>query len=120
MEKCEENTLQLIIEINQHCKNETEMEEYFSTSHNIFFNFVDHSVDILNFVDPNKKFINKINEILNKDNYNANHLYFNPSIIKSHKGFFFDKIEEELSYHYDGNGIIQNQIEKKKIYIDYG
>ena len=119
VEKCEEDTLQLMFGINQHCKNETEMEEYFSTTHNIFFNFVDHSVDILDFIEPNKKFIYRINQILNKDSYIVQHLYFNPSIIKSHKGFFFDKIEEELSYIYDRNDAIQNPIGIKKIYMVY-
>ena len=119
VEKCEEDTLQIILGNNQHCKRETEIEEYFLTSHNIFFNFIDHSVDILNFLEPNKNFMYRITQILDKNNYIINHLNFNPSIIKTHKGFFFEKIEEELSYIYDRNELNINQITAKKIYMVY-
>ena len=101
VEKCQDETLQLLFGKDKHCKNETEIEKYLSFSHNIFFNFVDHYVDMLNFLEPNKKFMYKINTILEKDKYNINHLNFNPIIIKTHKGFFFVKIEEETSFIYD-------------------
>ena len=119
VEKCEEDTLQIMFGNNQHCKSETEMKEYFSTSHNIFFNFIDHSVDMLNYSEPNKKFISRSSKVLDKDNYITNQLNFNPSFIKTHKGFFFEKIEEELSYIYDRNSVVINSIEKKKIYMVY-
>ena len=120
VEKCEEDTLQIMFGNNQHCKSETEMKEYFSTSHNIFFNFIDHSVDMLNYSEPNKKFISRSSKVLDKKHYFINQLNFNPSFIKTHKGFFFEKIEEELSYVYDRNDVNQNQIGKeKKIYMVY-
>jgi uncharacterized phage-like protein YoqJ len=95
------------------------MKEYFSTSHNIFFNFIDHSVDMLNYSEPNKKFISRSTKVLDKKNYFINQLNFNPSFIKTHKGFFFEKIEEELSYVYDRNDEIKIQLTKKKKYIWY-
>ena len=119
IEKCEEDTLQIMFGNNQHCKNEKEIEEYFSTTHNIFFNFIDHSVDMLNFLEPNKKFIYRTYKLLEKNKYYINHLNFNPSMIKTHKGFVFEQIEEELSYVYDRNDVIQNPIDKKKIYMVY-
>ena len=119
VEKCQDETLQLLFGKDKHCKNETEIEKYLSFSHNIFFNFVDHYVDMLNFLEPNKKFMYKINTILEKDKYNINHLNFNPIIIKTHKGFFFEKIEEETSFIYDRADVIINQIEDKKIYMVY-
>ena len=45
VEKCQEDTLQLMFGNKLHCKSDIEMEEYFSYKYNIFFNFVDHSVD---------------------------------------------------------------------------
>ena len=119
VEKCEEDTLQIMFGNNQHCKNETEIEEYFSTTHNIFFNFIDHSVNMLNFLEPNKKFIYRTYKLLEKNKYYINHLNFNPSMIKTHKGFVFEQIEEELSYVYDRSDVIQNPIDKKKIYMVY-
>jgi uncharacterized phage-like protein YoqJ len=120
VEKCEEDTLQIMFGNNQHCKSETEMKEYFSTSHNIFFNFIDHSVDMLNYSEPNKKFISRSTKVLDKKNYIINEFNFNPSFIKTHKGFFFEKIEEELSYVYDRNNANKNPIDKeKKIYMVY-
>ena len=119
VEKCQEDTLQLMFGNNLHCKSEIEMEEYFSYTHNIFFNFVDHSVDMLDFSDPNKKFMYKINTILDKEKYNVNHLNFNPTIIKTHKGFFLEKIEEEISFVYDRADVVINPIGRKKIYMTY-
>ena len=56
----------------------------------------------------------KINTILEKDKYNINHLNFNPIIIKTHKGFFLEKIEEKTSFVYDRADVIIKQIKDKK------
>ena len=67
-------------------------------------------------MEPNKKFIYRTYKLLEKNKYYINHLNFNPSMIKTHKGFVFEQIEEELSYVYDRSDVIQNPIDKKNIY----
>ena len=117
VERCQEDTMQLIFGNDSHCKNETEMEYYFSYGHNIFFNFVDHSVDMLNFLEPNKYFMNRIYTVLEKDKFNINHLNFNPTNIKTHKGVFLVTEEEEISYVYERNDVVTKL--KKKRFIWY-
>ena len=68
------------------CKNEREIEEISKFRGVVHFNFIDQYVDILNYKDPNKKYIYRIENSIDKDNYSINHLNFNPSIIKTHNG----------------------------------
>ena len=102
-----------------HCKSEKEIEDYFKAIHNIFFNFIDHTVDMINYLEPNKKFMHKINTPLNKEKYNLHNLNFNPTFIKTHKGIFIEETEEELSYVYDRDDVVINKIEQKKVYMVY-
>ena len=120
VEKCQEDTLQLIFGNNLHCKNETEIEKYFQKNHNFHFNFIDEYIDLLNFREPSKKFFYKIETPIEKDKYNVNHLNFNPTILKTHKGFIFEENEEILSFIYDKNDVVINSnISGKKIYMVY-
>ena len=120
VEKCQEDTLQLILGHNFHCKNETEIEEYFLRTHNFHFNFIDEYIDLLNFREPSKKFLYKIDTPIDKDKYNVNHLNFNPTILKTHKGFIFEENEEALSFIYDRNDVVINSnLIGKKIYMVY-
>ena len=120
IEKCEEDTLQLMFgNSSLHCESGKEIEEYFKEIHNIFFNFIDHTVDMINYLEPNKKFMNKINTPLYKEKYNLHNLNFNPTFIKTHKGIFFEETEEELSYVYDRDDVVINKIEQKKVYMLY-
>ena len=107
MEKCEENTLELILGKGKKCKNEKSMEYLFTGKFGTHFNFIDHYVDVLDYKEPNRKYIFRVENTLDKDNYAINHINFNPSSIKTNNGVIFDKINEELSYIYERNDVFE-------------
>ena len=102
MEKCDEETLKLILGEGYSCKEDKEIGMYF-VSGVVHFNFIDQYVDALNYEKPYNKYIYRIESKLSKDSYITNNLYFNPSVVQTHKGFIFDNIEKKLSYVYDKN-----------------
>ena len=104
--KCCSNILNIVFNGSYNCKNDTEREEEFKYGGAIHFNFIDQYIDILNYKDSYKKYFYIIENILDKDNYSINHLNFNPSIIKTHNGFFLDKYEKELTYTYDRSDVL--------------
>ena len=60
-------------------------------------------VNIINYENPKKKFVNVIEGMINKNEYTANHLNFDPAQIRTHNGLIFDNIEEEKAYIYERN-----------------
>jgi len=103
VEKCNNDSLKLILGDNYYCKNDHEIEQYFSGSKAFFFYFIDQYIDIANYKEPNKKYFYRIENIISKESYTVNHLNFNPSSIKTHNGLIFDNIKEEFSYVYERN-----------------
>ena len=103
--KCDNMILNKVFDEEYNCKNDTEIEEYLNYGGLIHFNFIDQYIDILNYKDSYKKYFYRIQNTLDKDNYSINHLNFNPSIIKTHNGFLFDKSQKELTYAYDRNDV---------------
>ena len=98
MEKCNNDSIKLILGEKYYCKSDNEINQYFSGSKGIFFYFIDQYIDISNYKKPNKKFFYRIENILSKESFTVNHLNFNPSSIKTHNGLIFDNINEEFSY----------------------
>ena len=74
-----------------------------------------------NYKEPNIKFFYRIENVLSKENYSVNHINFNPSLITTHNGIFFDNIKKELSFVYDRNDafVYQSDSNSKNIYIIY-
>ena len=105
MEKCEEETLELILGKGNKCKNELEKEYLFHGDHGTNFNFIDHYVDLLDCKSPNTKYIYRVENTLDKNTYSINHINLNPSSIETNIGIFFDNIYEELSYIFDRNDV---------------
>ena len=108
LEKCDNTTLKIALGEEYQCKNIKSLDEYFESGA-IHFYFVDQYVDVLNYKEPNRKYIYRIENKLSKESYSQNHLNFNPSKIKTQNGFIIDNIEEEYSYVYDRNDVIMTQ-----------
>ena len=119
VDKCDENTLKLIFEENYKCKNDNEIDKYFSGDQGINFYFIDHYIDISNYEEPNRKFLYRIENILSNQNYSVNHINFNPSLIKTHNGIVFDNSIEEFSYLFDRNDAFTYPIYSYNVYIIY-
>ena len=119
VEKCNNDSLKLILGEKYYCKNDNEIDQYFSGSKGIYFYFIDQYIDIANYKTPNKKFFYRIENILSKESYTVNHLNFNPSSIKTHNGLIFDNIKEEFSYVYERNDPYVYSFDSSNIYMAY-
>ena len=119
VEKCDEETLELIVEKGSKCKSESEIKNYFSGKWGLVLNFIDHYVDILDYKKPNNKYFYYIENTLNKERYSINHINFNPSSIETNNGIIFDNIKEELSYIFDRNDVLTERINEDNIFMIY-
>ena len=119
LEKCEEETLELILGKGSTCKNDSEIGNYFSGKWGTVLYFIDHYIDVLDYKEPNKKYFYSIQNILNKERYSINHINFNPSLIITNNGIIFDHIIEELSFIFDRNDAFTERSNENNIYMIY-
>ena len=119
LEKCEEETLKLILGKNDKCKDESNMEYLFNGDWGTNFNFIDHYIDVLDYKTPNRKYIYKVENTLDKDNYSINHININPSSLTTNNGVIFDNIIEELSYIFERNDAFTEKGKNDKVYMIY-
>jgi hypothetical protein len=117
LEKCEEETLKLILGKNYKCKNESNMEYLFNGDWGTNFNFIDHYIDVLDYKTPNRKYIYKVENTLDKDNYSINHININPTSLTTNNGVIFDNIIEELSYIFDRNDVFTEKGKNDNVYM---
>ena len=119
VDRCNEDTLKLVFGENYNCKNDDEINEYFTGVWGINFFIIDHYIDVLNYKEPNRKFLFRIENTLSKEIYSINHLNFNPSSITTHNGILFDHKIEETSHVFDRNDVFTNPIDSNNIYMIY-
>ena len=96
VEKCRNDTLR------NDCKTSDDINEYLKTKFFAFY-FIDQFIDSRNYKNPLIKYSYKLSNGFFEDSFTINHLNFNPVIIKSYKGIFFDEIEIEKSYQFIQN-----------------
>ena len=116
--KCEQNILNNMLDKGYTCKNDEEIEEVIKKRGAIHFYFIDHYVDILKYKEPIKKYFNRIENTLDKDNYSINNINFNPILITTQNGILFSHYENTKSYYYDRNDAFIKLIDDK-IYMVY-
>jgi hypothetical protein len=116
IEKCEEDTLKLILGEEYNCKENLELFNGYMGFH---FNFIDHFSDVLNYKKPHVKYFSRIENTIVKDNYSVNHLNFNPSIVNTHDGLIFENTKKETSYNFERNDAFANYKEGTTIYSIY-
>ena len=119
IEKCREDTLNLILGEGYHCKNESEIDELFNNVRVANFYFLNNFINVLNYENPNTKFFYRIETGIYQNQYSINHLNFNPSKIKTHNGLIFDNIVEEDSYIYNRNDEFVTDNFGNGVYVGY-
>jgi len=119
IDKCNQETLDLLFDKKYTCKKDNEIDLYFSGNYGCELYFIDEYIDVSNYKEPNKKFFYRIENAFSKEIYSSNNLNFNPSIIKTHNGIIFDHIEEEFSYSFDRNDVLTYSTDSNNVYIVY-
>ena len=117
-EKCEQNTLNLILGEGHQCKNLSEFESILNNNFfgELFIYIINHSADISNYTNPYKKYIEMVGNVLFSNYYSVNHLNFNPSIIRTYNGLIYDKFNEEYAPIFERHEVYQFDKEKTNIY----
>ena len=89
---------------NNSCYDNETIEKYISknlTAYNI--QFIDSSIDVLNYKNPIELNYHGISNSLNNISFTANHLNFHSVKLRTNVGIFLDKISEILTFKYDTN-----------------
>ena len=96
--------------------NPKEKIEYFFSKHALSLNFIDHYVDVLNYNEPIEPYIYSITDGLTlSTTVTLNNLNFEPRLIRTHNGFFFDHLVEEKSYSFVQNEKMTINREEKNV-----
>ena len=119
IERCREDTLNLILGEGQHCKNDKEMKELFINIGSSHLYYIDHYIDIMNYENPTTKFFYNVETGLHISDYTVNHMNFNPTLIKTYDGLVFDKSIQELSYSFERNDVYTYPNGDSEIYMAY-
>ena len=120
LKKCDPYILKKVFGDEYQCKDDENFKDIVKKGGAIHFNFIDQYVDILKYEEPIKKYFYRIENTLDLDNLSINNINFNPAVIKTHNGFFIDKIQEELTYVYERNDVfIKNTNQNKNIFMGY-
>jgi hypothetical protein len=89
VEKCKEESLNIISGEGQKCRNFFDSENLNTEFYGIiYFYFINHYIDVLNYENPNIKFIYLIEGVLVHNIYTNNNLNLNPTLVKTHNGLF--------------------------------
>ena len=119
IERCREDTLNLILGEGQHCKNDKEMKELFINIGSSHLYYIDHYIDIMNYENPTTKFFYNVETGLHISDYTVNHMNFNPTLVKTYDGLVFDKSIQELSYSFERNDVYTYPNGDSEIYMAY-
>ena len=101
MEKCRNDEAHSLSGYAQ-CKTESEINNVINKN-SVILQLMDQYADALNYEMPFEKYFYAVTTALTSDNYVVNHLNFNPSMMITHNGFFFDNIVKEPSYLFTQN-----------------
>ena len=121
IQRCNNYLINEILGDGNQCKNETEFKNYFNERGSKVMNlyFINNYINVVNYSNPNNKFFYKIENPINKDQYSTNDININPALVKSHDGYIFDHVKEDISYMFDRNDVYIKNNEGKNIYLSY-
>ena len=120
VEKCKEESLNVITGGGQQCRNFYDSDNLNTSFYGIvYFYFVNHYIDVLNYDNPNIKFINIIEGVLVQNSYTSNNLNINPTLVKTHNGLIFDNIEQKTGYLFDRNDVVTSKVENNVYFSTY-
>ena len=114
VEGCKEDTIDIILGGNQKCINNPLID--IRTS---YFYFINHYIDVLDYKNPSIKFLDRIENGINKQNYYVNNLNIFPSIVRTHNSYIFNNVEDERAYIYERNDVMTEINKEDKIYVAF-
>jgi len=119
VEKCKEESLNVISGEGQQCRNFFDSDNLNTPFYGIvYFYFVNQYIDVLNYENPNIKFIYIIEGSLVRNSYSNNIINFRPTLVKTHNGLIFDNIKEKTGYLFDRNDVVNTKVDNKEYFYN--
>ena len=120
VEKCKEESLNVISGEGQQCRNFFDSDNLNTPFYGIvYFYFVNQYIDVLNYENPNIKFIYIIEDSLVRNSYSNNIINFRPTLVKTHNGLIFDNIKEKIGYLFDRNDVVNTKVDNNEYFTTY-
>ena len=120
VEKCKEESLNVISEGGKKCRNFYDSDDLNRPFYGIiYFYFVNHYIDVLNYENPNIKFIYLVEGVIVHNTYTNNNLNFHPTLVKTHNGLIFDHIEQKSGYLLERNDVVNAQVDNNEYFTTY-
>ena len=122
VDSCSEETIGEILGNKYHCRAGAEIGQFYRnvTGTRVFqLYFINNLINVLDYANPNKQFIFRIESPFSSTQYSSNEVNFNPSLLKTHKGLIFDDIKEDISYSFDRNDVYIGDRGQVNIYASY-
>ena len=90
IEKCKQESLDEALGKGKYkCKSDEEIKNLFLDGHNAIHYFLDQDVDVLNYQEPDKKYIYNTENSWDINNFSINHVNIDLIIIFTHDGIVF-------------------------------
>ena len=120
VQSCNQEILELIKGKNYYCKNEEELANYINNGLIIELNFVDNYIDLDNYDEPVKSFIDEYSFEVSNDFYYSNTLYFSPLEVKTTKGVLINHSSNKKLYDLtDNEETIHPKINSSSLYSSF-
>ena len=120
LERCKEESIDLILGgENNHCTSDEKFKNMLGNGSGAHMFYIDYYVDVLNYKNPNTKFLNRVENTIKDSIYPNNNLNFNPVLLKSDNGLILDNIKEEEAYIYERNDVFTYESNGNGIYTIY-
>ena len=102
IKECDQTILDSLFNGEIICK---DIKEYDMTARIAHLNFIDQYIDILKYKNPIGRYIFRIENLLDLNNYSVNHLNFYPSLLKSRIGYVFNEEKNEYAYFFSRDDV---------------
>ena len=104
IDKCSQETLDVVFKTGKYiCKND-EQRKYLLKGYNAFhLNFINQDIDVLNYNEPNIKYIYRIENLIDQDNYSVNNINLDPVLITTHDNIIIKNSKEKMYYTFERN-----------------
>ena len=119
LETCHNETVDLVLGKGSHCKTPQEIKEVVISPSNVHLFYIDNYVDSLNYLNPNTKFFNRVENSFSSQSMLTNNLNIDPILVKTHNGLVLDNVEEDVSYTYERNDVLTKNEEDTGFYTGY-
>ena len=121
VEKCKEDTLNLILGGSHQCVSDSELNESLLYGNSIQLFFADNYVNLLDYDNPSNSYFNSMENSIENNFLSTNILSFKPFTMKSNKGYIFNRYDRKKLYEFDRNDVstLPKHPGEEDVYMNY-